>query len=37
MARLGSDEFALILDQAQSHVPGRVICGKIIDTLLRPF
>ena len=37
MARLGSDEFALILDQAQSHTALESYCEKIIDNLRRPF
>lgn len=37
VARLGSDEFALILDQAQSHTALESYCEKIIDNLRRPF
>ena len=37
MARLGSDEFALILDKIQSRTALESYCEKIIDNLRRPF
>lgn len=37
VARLGSDEFALILDQTTDHQTIETICEKIIDQLRKPF
>lgn len=37
VSRLGSDEFALILDQYQDHKTLESYCEKIIEQLRRPF